>query len=39
MTGVNGFLIAHVGSLYHIAQKSLLVSFVSRCKRDSKMNF
>lgn len=28
MTGVNGFLIAHVGSLYHIAQKSLLVSCV-----------
>lgn len=39
MTGANGFLVAHVGSLYHIAQKSLLVSCVSRYKRDSKTNF
>lgn len=39
MTGANGFLVAHVGSLYHIAQKSLLVSCVSRYKRGSKMNF
>lgn len=38
MTGANGFLVAHVGSLYHIAQKSLLVSCVSRYKRDSESN-
>lgn len=37
MTGPVGFLVAHVGRLYH--KKSLLVCCVSRYKRDSKVDF